>query len=47
MRTADFDYTLPIEPRDHSRLLVLHRADGSNSGYLTDLFTCLCDEKPK
>ncbi len=37
MRTADFDYTLPIEriaqtpiePRDHSRLMVLHRADGS------------------
>ena len=35
MRTADFDYELPeeliaqtpIEPRDHSRLLVVHRAD--------------------
>jgi S-adenosylmethionine:tRNA ribosyltransferase-isomerase len=37
MRTSDFDYTLPqefiaqtpIEPRDHSRLLVLHRQGGS------------------
>ena len=37
MRTSDFDYTLPqefiaqtpIEPRDHSRLLVLNRRDGS------------------
>ncbi len=37
MRTSDFDYRLPteliaqtpIEPRDHSRLIVLHRADGS------------------
>ena len=37
MRTADFDYELPeeliaqtpIEPRDHSRLLVVHRSDGS------------------
>lgn len=36
MRTSDFDYTLPtdeiaqtpIEPRDHSRLMVLHREDG-------------------
>lgn len=36
MRTADFDYPLPrdliaqrpIEPRDHSRLLVLDRASG-------------------
>lgn len=35
MRTSDFDYSLPdaliaqtpIEPRDHSRLMVLHRAD--------------------
>ncbi|MBQ3705048.1 MAG: tRNA preQ1(34) S-adenosylmethionine ribosyltransferase-isomerase QueA [Clostridia bacterium] len=37
MRTADFDYELPeeliaqtpVEPRDHSRLLVVHRKDGS------------------
>ena len=37
MRTADFDYDLPeeliaqtpVEPRDHSRLLVVHRGDGS------------------
>ena len=37
MKTADFDYELPeeliaqtpIEPRDHSRLLVYHRRDGS------------------
>ena len=37
MKTSDFDYSLPagliaqtpIEPRDHSRLLVLHRQDGS------------------
>jgi len=37
MKTSDFSYELPperiaqtpIEPRDHSRLLVLHRADGS------------------
>ncbi|OGO18831.1 MAG: tRNA preQ1(34) S-adenosylmethionine ribosyltransferase-isomerase QueA [Chloroflexi bacterium RBG_16_50_11] len=37
MRTSDFDYTLPqeliaqtpIEPRDHSRLLVLNRQDAS------------------
>jgi len=37
LRTADFDYHLPpeliaqtpIEPRDHSRLLVLNRRDGS------------------
>ena len=37
MRTADFDYELPeeliaqtpIEPRDHSRLLAVHVADGS------------------
>ena len=37
MKTADFDYNLPheliaqtpMEPRDHSRLLVLDRADGS------------------
>jgi S-adenosylmethionine:tRNA ribosyltransferase-isomerase len=37
MKTSDFDYTLPqefiaqtpIEPRDHSRLLVLNRRDGS------------------
>jgi len=37
MRTSDFDYYLPpeliaqtpIEPRDHSRLMVLSRADGS------------------
>ncbi len=37
MRTADFDYFLPeeliaqtpVEPRDHSRLLVYHRKDGS------------------
>ena len=36
MRTSDFDYHLPpeliaqspIEPRDSSRLLVLHRAGG-------------------
>ncbi len=37
MRTADFDYFLPeeliaqtpVEPRDHSRLMVVHRADGT------------------
>ncbi|MGD0780981.1 MAG: tRNA preQ1(34) S-adenosylmethionine ribosyltransferase-isomerase QueA [Dehalococcoidales bacterium] len=37
MKTSDFDYTLPqefiaqtpIEPRDHSRLLVLNKRDGS------------------
>ena len=37
MRTEDFDYELPeeliaqtpVEPRDHSRLLVVHRSDGS------------------
>ena len=37
MKTSDFDYHLPsefiaqtpIEPRDHSRLMVIHRADGS------------------
>ena len=37
MKTSDFDYELPpeliaqtpIEPRDHSRLLVYHRSDGS------------------
>ena len=37
MKTADFDYELPeeliaqtpVEPRDHSRLLVYHRRDGS------------------
>lgn len=37
MKTSDFDYTLPtgliaqtpIEPRDHSRLMVLNRRDGS------------------
>ena len=37
MKTSDFDYELPqeliaqtpMEPRDHSRLLVYHRADGS------------------
>ncbi|HIE17042.1 MAG TPA: tRNA preQ1(34) S-adenosylmethionine ribosyltransferase-isomerase QueA [Dehalococcoidia bacterium] len=37
MKTSDFDYRLPseliaqtpIEPRDHSRLMVLHRANGS------------------
>ena len=37
MRTADFDYNLseeliaqtPVEPRDHSRMLVVHRSDGS------------------
>ena len=37
MKTADFDYSLPteliaqtpIEPRDHSRLMVVNRADGS------------------
>lgn len=37
MRTADFDYELPeeliaqtpMEPRDHSRLLVVHRKDGT------------------
>ena len=37
MRTADFDYTLPpeliaqtpIEPRDHSKLMVVSRSDGS------------------
>jgi S-adenosylmethionine:tRNA ribosyltransferase-isomerase len=37
MKTSDFDYTLPIEliaqspiePRDHSRLMVLHRETGS------------------
>ncbi len=37
MRTADFDYFLPeeliaqtpVEPRDHSRLMVVHRKDGT------------------
>ena len=37
MKTSDFDYPLPreliaqtpIEPRDHSRMMVLSRADGS------------------
>jgi S-adenosylmethionine:tRNA ribosyltransferase-isomerase len=37
MKTSDFDYTLPegfiaqtpVEPRDHSRLLILNRKDGS------------------
>ena len=37
MKTSDFDYVLPeeliaqtpVEPRDHSRLLVYHRKDGS------------------
>ena len=37
MRTADFDYNLPeeliaqtpVEPRDHSRLMVVHRKDGT------------------
>lgn len=37
MKTADFDYLLPeeliaqkpMEPRDHSRLMVVHRKDGS------------------
>lgn len=37
MKTSDFDYPLPsqliaqtpVEPRDHSRLLVLHRQDGT------------------
>nr|MBR4281742.1 S-adenosylmethionine:tRNA ribosyltransferase-isomerase [Clostridia bacterium] len=37
MRTADFDYFLPeeliaqtpAEPRDHSRLMVVHRGDGT------------------
>jgi len=37
MRTADFDYYLPeeliaqtpVEPRDHSRLMVVHRDDGT------------------
>ncbi|MBR4081117.1 MAG: tRNA preQ1(34) S-adenosylmethionine ribosyltransferase-isomerase QueA [Clostridia bacterium] len=37
MKTSDFDYVLPeeliaqtpVEPRDHSRLLVVHRGDGS------------------
>ena len=37
MKTSDFDYTLPqaliaqtpVEPRDHSRLMVLSRGDGS------------------
>ena len=37
MKTSDFDYNLPperiaqkpVEPRDHSRLMVLNREDGS------------------
>ena len=37
MKTSDFDYILPeeliaqtpVEPRDHSRLMVVHRADGT------------------
>ena len=37
MKTSDFDYNLPeeliaqtpVEPRDHSRLMVLHRRDNS------------------
>ena len=37
MKTSDFDYALPseliaqspVEPRDHSRLMVLNRSDGS------------------
>ena len=37
MKTSDFDYSLPaeliaqspLEPRDHSRLMVIRRSDGS------------------
>lgn len=40
MKTSDFDYELPeeliaqtpVEPRDHSRLMVVHRATGRARG---------------
>ena len=51
MRTSDFDYELPpeliaqipIEPRDHSRLLIVNRADGSVAHrHFYDLPDLLC-----
>ena len=42
MKTSDFDYELPeeliaqtpVEPRDHSRLMVVHRATGEREDIL-------------
>ncbi len=50
MRTADFDYNLPeeliaqtpVEPRDHSRLMVVHRKDGTREHrHFYDVIDCL------
>ena len=50
MKTADFDYELPealiaqtpVEPRDHSRLLVVHRADHTlEHRRFDDILACL------